>query len=37
MKKIFVSLLLSVIGLTAVGQEYVPPVEEDVRENIAAW
>ncbi len=36
MKKILASLLLSALCLTAAGQ-YVPPVEEDVRANLAAW
>ncbi len=36
MKKILASLLLSALYLTAAGQ-YVPPVEEDVRANLAAW
>ena len=36
MKKFFAFLLLFSLCLTAAGQ-YVPPVEEDVRANIAAW
>ena len=36
MKKFFAFLLLISLCLTAAGQ-YVPPVEEDVRANIAAW
>ena len=36
MKKIIASLLLAALCLTASGQ-YVPPVEEDVKANLAAW
>ena len=37
MKKFITFLLFSALCLGAAGQEYVPPVEEDVRANLAAW